>query len=230
MNVNHRLYAHFVARRSYEQYCSLARTLDVVGERWTLLIVRELMLGPKRFTDLLPGLAGIGRNLLAARLRDLEAQGLLRRRELPPPAASWVYELTDDGRALGPALSELGRWGIERLSTPPRRVLFRAAWMMFPLSYMADTQAARDVREVYEFRIDDETFHIRVDDGSVEPRAGEAERRDLVITMSTETMRELFSGELDALEGLSKGRITIDGPHEALQNAFAILARTPLAS
>jgi DNA-binding HxlR family transcriptional regulator len=213
-----------MARRSYEQYCSLARTLDIVGERWTLLIVRELMLGPKRFTDLLPGLPGIGKNLLSERLQRLQDRDLIRRRVLPPPAASQVYELTDDGRALGPALAELGRWGIERLPAAPRESLFRPGWAVFPMSYMADTEAARGVRETYEFRIDEETFHIRVDDGSVEPRAGGAERPELVITMSTETLREVFSGELDAVAGLQQGRIAIDGAPEALGHALAILA------
>src|SRR5919198_3790044 len=186
-NVNHQP-PDASARRSYGQYCTLARALDVAGERWTLLIVRELMLGPKRFTDLLEGLPGIGRNLLAERLRVLEAEGVLRRGELPPPAASRVYELTDAGRALGPAMAELGRWGIERLPPPPPEALFRPGWGVFPLSYMADTRAASGVRESYEFRIDDETFHIRVDDGAVQPRAGAPEKPDLVITMSTQTL------------------------------------------
>ena len=216
-----------MARRSYGQACTLARALDVVGDRWTLLISRELMLGPKRFTDLLEGLPGIGRNLLAERLRQLEAEGVLRRAELPPPAASRVYELTDSGRALGPAMAELGRWGIERLQPAPPDAYFRPAWAVFPLSYMSNTQAARGVRETYEFRIDDETFHIRVDDGAVEPRAGAPERADLVIRMSAPTLRELFLGDLDAADAVAAGRIAIEGPPEALQNAFAILAGSP---
>ena len=214
-------------RRSYEQACSLARTLDIVGERWTLLVLRELMIGPKRFTDLLPGLPGIGKNLLAERLRHLEAHGLVRRRLLPPPAASRVYELTPDGRALGPALSALGRWGIERLAPAPDAALFRASWAMFPMSYMADAGAARGVRETYEFQIDDETFHLRVDDGSVEPRAGGAEDPDLTITMSNDTLRELFFGELEAPDALARGLVAFEGSEKALQNAVAILAGAP---
>ena len=132
-----------MARRSYEQYCSLARTLDLVGERWTLLVVRELMLGPKRFADLLDGLPGIGRNLLTDRLRHMEAEHLVARRQLPAPAPARVYELTPDGRALGPALAALGRWGIERLDPPPATAVFRPGWAMFPLAYMADREAAR---------------------------------------------------------------------------------------
>jgi DNA-binding HxlR family transcriptional regulator len=213
-----------VTRRSYEQACTLARALDVVGERWTLLIVRELILGPRRFTDLLEGLPGIGRNLLAARLRHLEEEGLLRRERLPPPAASQVYELSDDGRALGPAMAELSRWGVERLGRPPRGYLFRPGWGVFPLSYMANTEAALGVHETYEFRIDGEHFHLLVDDGEVEPRAGAAERPDLVVTMDAHTLRELFLEDLSAVEALTGGRIAIEGDPETLQRAMAILA------
>jgi DNA-binding HxlR family transcriptional regulator len=210
-----------VARRSYEQACTLARTLDVVGERWTLLIVRELMLGPKRFTEVLDGVPGIGKNLLTARLRHLEEEGLVSRRKR---GAAAVYELTEDGRALGPALAELGRWGVERLDQPPRRFLFRPGWAVFPLSYMANREAARGIREIYEFRIDDELFHLIVDDGTVEPRAGAADRPELIVTMDSQTLRELFLEDLSALDGLTSGRITIEGDPEVLQRAMAILA------
>jgi DNA-binding HxlR family transcriptional regulator len=213
-----------VARRSYEQACTLALTLDVVGERWTLLLIRELMLGPQRFTDLLEGLPGIGRNLLAARLRHLEDAGLVARGELPPPAASQVYELTDDGWALGPALAALGRWGVERLNRPPKRYTFRPAWAMFPLSYMANHEAARGVHETYEFRIGGDAFHLRVKDGVVEPRSGVAQNPDLVVTMDAATLRGLFMEDLDPVEGLSSGRIAVEGPPEALGRAMAILA------
>src|SRR5918995_3325809 len=100
-----------MGKRRYDQYCALARTLDVVGERWTLLLVRELLLGPRRYKDLLAGLPGIGTNLLAERLRHLEEFGLVRRRSLPPPAGSRVYELTELGRGLESVVMELGRWG-----------------------------------------------------------------------------------------------------------------------
>src|SRR5437588_5309003 len=154
--------------RSYNQYCSLAYALDVVGERWTLLVVRELMLGPRRFADLIANLPGIGRNLLTARLRHLEDQGLVRRTTLPPPAASRVYELTPEGSALGPAMVELSRWGVQRLAEPRRSDTFRPAWAMFPLSYTPDLEATAGVHETYEFRIDGDTFHLVVDDGRVE--------------------------------------------------------------
>lgn len=213
-----------MARRSYEQACTLALTLDVVGERWTLLLVRELMLGPKRFTDLLDGLPGIGRNLLAARLRHLEDEGIVARAELPPPAASQVYELTEDGRALGPAMAALSRWGVERRERPPKAYLFRPGWGIFPLAYMANTDAARGVRESYEFRIDGDPYHLRVSDGVVEPFAGPAVDAALVVTMDGHTLRELLMEDLSAVEGLSSGRIAVEGPPEVLGRAMAILA------
>jgi len=213
-----------VATRSYDQFCTLARTLDIVGERWTLLVLRELMLGPKRFTDLLDGLPGIARNLLAARLRHLERAGLIRRRELPPPAASHVYELTGDGRALGPALSELGRWGAERLPPPPPDVAFRPGWIVFPMSYMADRAAARDLDETWEFRVDGDDFHLRVAEGRVEPRAGRADEPSLILTLDATTLRQIFSADLLPLDAFSQGRIGVEGEPEALEHCLAVLA------
>ena len=213
-----------MARRSYEQFCSLATALDVVGERWTLLIVRELLLGPRRFTDLLDGLPGMGRNLLSARLQHLEAEGLVRRDRLPPPAASSVYVLTEAGISLGPALAELGRWGVERLGERRPEQTFRPAWGMFPLSYMADREAARGVHETWEFRIDEATFTLRVADGRVIPIAGPAQDPDLVVRMDTDTLAALFSQSLSAMEALTSGRVTAEGSPEALQHAVAILA------
>jgi DNA-binding HxlR family transcriptional regulator len=104
--------------RTYDQYCPIARSLDLLGERWTLLLVRELLTGPRRFSDLRTALPGLSPNLLTTRLRALEAAGLVRRRELPPPAARLVYELTDRGRALEPVLFELARWGLPFLDLP----------------------------------------------------------------------------------------------------------------
>ena len=104
--------------RSYGQYCPVAKTLELVGERWTLLLVRELLVGPQRFTDLHATLEGIPRNLLADRLRDLEAEGIVTRTELPPPAARSVYELTQAGKALLPVIGALAQWGLAHLPPP----------------------------------------------------------------------------------------------------------------
>src|SRR3954454_19860383 len=110
--------------KRYEQYCPVAHALDVVGDRWALLVIRELTQGPKRYTDLADGLPGIGTNILAARLRDLERGGVVAKRTLPPPAASRVYELTEYGRALKPAIRELALWGARTLGPPNADELF----------------------------------------------------------------------------------------------------------
>jgi len=115
--------------KRYDQYCPIARALGLVGERWTLLVVRELMHGPKRYTDLAVHLPGIGTNVLAARLKELEAAGLVEKRRLAPPAASTVYELTEAGRALRPVLHELARFGARLLGPPPAEAL-EPGWLL----------------------------------------------------------------------------------------------------
>src|SRR5918912_4465730 len=115
--------------RTYDQFCGIARALDLVGERWALLVVRDLILGPKRFTDLRRGLDGMGTSVLAARLKELERGGVIRRRTLPPPAASTVYELTDYGRALEGPLLALGRWGATSMGPRQDGQLLRSEWL-----------------------------------------------------------------------------------------------------
>lgn len=214
-------------RRSYGQYCALARALDVAGERWTLLVVRDLLLGPKRFTDLLGGLPGIGRNLLTARLRHLEAEGVVRRRTLPPPAASRVYELTDDGRQLGLALGPLTAWGARRLGRRRPDEFFRPSSVVLAMAAFADRGAARGVHETYQFEVDDEAFHLRVDDGRIVPREGSAEHPDLVVRMDSDTFAGLISGGLSSGEALARGRVVMDGPAEAAGNCIAIFPAGP---
>lgn len=138
--------------KRYDQYCPVACSLGLVGERWTLLVVRELMEGPKRYTDLVEGLPGIGTNILAARLKDLEAAGLVERTKLPPPAASAVYELTPAGRSLRPVLHELARFGARYMGPPPIDAL-EAGWLLGALD-LAVSPLAGDV--AIAFRIGDE--------------------------------------------------------------------------
>jgi DNA-binding HxlR family transcriptional regulator len=115
--------------RTYGQYCPVAHALGLVGERWSLLVVRELLEGPKRYTDLVAGLPKIGTNILAARLKDLETAGVVEKRKLPPPAASTVYELTPYGQDLRPVIHELARWGVRSLGPPPLEAL-EPGWLM----------------------------------------------------------------------------------------------------
>src|ERR687886_2789800 len=135
----------------YQQYCGLARALDIAGDRWTLLIVRELLPGPRRFTDLIDGLPGISRNLLTERLRALERDGILARQELPPPAARQVYELTRDGRDLAVAMAPLIAWGARRIGETKPGESFRARWPAVAMAGLADRGPAPGARETYQY-------------------------------------------------------------------------------
>ena len=135
--------------KNYGQYCPIATSLGLVGERWTLLVVRELMAGPKRYTDLVGGLHGIGTNILADRLKELEAAGLVEKHKLPPPAASTVYELTASGRALRPVLHELARFGARYLGPPPAESL-QEGWLLGALD-IAVSPVAGDVTVAFRF-------------------------------------------------------------------------------
>ena len=212
-----------MSKRSYNQYCAVARALDVVGERWTLLIVRDLLTGPKRFKDLLGGLPGIGTNLLTARLKDLEGYGVVHRATLPPPAGSKVYELTELGRSLEPAIAALGRWGLEFLDTPGQEDDLRPAWAMVAMRSALKQEAARGLQETYEFRIDEEAFHLRVKDGEVEALQGPAVGPDLVIRGGTQAFLALAAGQVEPAEALDSGEVRIEGDQETLARCMEIL-------
>jgi DNA-binding HxlR family transcriptional regulator len=200
-----------MSKRSYKQYCAVARALDVVGERWTLLLVRELLTGPKRFKDLLEGLSGIGTNLLAARLKDLEEKGVVRRSVLPPPAGSKVYELTDLGRALEPVMTALCVWGLNLLDVPDGEEDARPAWAAVALrSSLLPGLEGRE-GETYEFRIDDEVFHLRVKGGEIEAVEGAVEDPDLVVTGDTHTFLALAAGRIGPEEAQRTGGIRAEG-------------------
>src|SRR5438874_12374204 len=142
--------------KKFDQYCPVAHALTLVGERWSLLIVRELLNGPKRYTDLTNGLPGIGTNILAARLRELEEGGIVQKRRLPPPAASTVYELTEYGSGLNEAMYALARWGARSLGPPgPEEVLY-PEWGVNALRALFNADAARGLTETYVLEIDDD--------------------------------------------------------------------------
>lgn len=193
--------------RSYNQFCALAKALDIVGERWTLLITRELLSGPKRFKDLHDALPGIGTNLLSSRLKDMEQHGLVARGKLPPPAASAIYELTDRGRGLGSVVGELVKWGFSLLGIPKPEEHFQPRWAMQALLVTFDPEAAKGLSETYEFRIDDETFFLRVSDGKAEGHLGPAPKPDLVVEASSLEFLTLGFGENQSKYANEKGLI-----------------------
>ncbi|MGH2729036.1 MAG: winged helix-turn-helix transcriptional regulator, partial [Actinomycetota bacterium] len=183
--------------RSYDQYCPLARALDVVGDRWAMLVVRELFFAPKRFTDLQQRLEGIAPNLLSRRLKELEAAGLIRRRRLDPPAAATVYEVTEKASGLEAAMLELAKWGVQFLGAYEGDEAFEFEWLLPVMEEYADREAARGVWEVYEFRINGSDFWVKVADGEVTVRPGRApEPADLLVETDLETFMGIGFGAI----------------------------------
>jgi DNA-binding HxlR family transcriptional regulator/putative sterol carrier protein len=210
----------------YLQYCALARALDVAGDRWTLLIVRELVPGPRRFTDLIDGLPGVSRKLLTDRLRDLEGDGIIARRELPPPAARQVYELTDDGRDLATAMAPLIAWGTRRLGERMPSESFRARWAAVGMAALADREAAEGVNETYQFLIGDSAFYFTVDDGSIELHDGRAQDAVVVLTTDEETSADIATGKIRFSPAVATGALTVAGDPQAVKRLRKIFSRS----
>ncbi len=186
-------------------------------------MIRELGLGPKRFTDLVTGLPGIGPTLLAKRLNDMQAAGLVTRTKLPPPAAANVYELTQAGSDLAPALVELARWGLRYMDMPKSSDHFRLGWYLTALQVMHRPESSRGVRETYELRIADELFTVRSEDGALKIKQGPSLDPDLVLTTDYKTFFALGRRRLSPSEAASVGRAEIEGDLAAADRCVAIL-------
>jgi DNA-binding HxlR family transcriptional regulator/putative sterol carrier protein len=212
----------------YQQYCGLARALDVAGDRWTLLIVRELMPGPRRFTDLIDGLPGISRNLLTERLRALERDGIIARQELPPPAARQVYELTDDGRDLADAMVPLIGWGARRLGEREPTDSFRPRWAALAMATFADEEAVKGVSETYQYLIGPSAFHFTVDDGSIRLGDGRAQDPAVVLATDEDTWADIVSGKITASSAAAAGALTVTGDPQAAKRLEKIFPRHQL--
>ncbi|WP_435592374.1 winged helix-turn-helix transcriptional regulator [Nocardia sp. bgisy118] len=214
-----------MTRRSYNQYCGLSRSLDLVGERWTLLIVRELMSGPKRYSDLVDTLDGIGTNLLASRVKQLDNDGLITRKQLPPPAASQVYELTPAGRELAAALVPLAVWGLRHRFDEPRRgdENYRAEWTLVFLAALIDPAATTGVRAVFQFWIDDSPAALSIDNGRVVVTPGEADDTDVVVTTDLRTLADLATRDLDPDLTKAAECLMIDGDATVAQLLLELL-------
>lgn len=210
----------------YQQYCGLARALDVVGDRWTLLIVRELILGPRRFTDLIDGLPGISRNLLTERLRALERDGIIARQVLPPPAARQVYELTGDGRDLADAMVPLVAWGAGRLGARQPAESFRPRWAALAMATFADRKAAKGVCETYQYLVGRAAFHYTIDDGSIQLHDGQAQNPAATVTTDERTWADLASGKTTASSAAATGALTLTGDPQAAARLKKILSRS----
>ncbi|MBV9817409.1 MAG: helix-turn-helix transcriptional regulator [Solirubrobacterales bacterium] len=215
------------ATRTYGQMCPVARSLDVLGERWTLLIVRELLLGPKRFKDLLAELPAMGTNRLSDRLKSLEADGVIAKMTLPPPGEARVYVLTDLGEQLRAPVVCLAQWGAglpldERLDPSTARgvllALVRCA--------TAPPELLRGVRETYDFMVGTERFHIIVDHDRAIPRSGPSPvSADVTIECDIQTLLMLDAGALTPAGARCERNARIDGRAAAIRRAFAIMRR-----
>jgi DNA-binding HxlR family transcriptional regulator/putative sterol carrier protein len=210
-------------RRSYDQYCAVARGLDVIGDRWTLLLVRDLLLGPKRYKDLLSGLPGIGTNLLADRLKELEAAGVVERTVLPPPAGSAVYQLTETGQGLETVMSALGHWGARFLGAPKKTDVMVPRAYFVAMRGVFNPEAAAGVTETYELRIGDLVFEVRVADGHLTTREGVVRNPDVILTLDVQTLNDLMFHAVMPSAAVASGRVQISkGNLEALERFVAI--------
>lgn len=201
--------------RSYADACGMAHALDLIGERWALLIVRELVLGPKRYSDLMADLPGISTNVLAARLDGLEKSGVVQRRRLPAPAASTVYELTEWGTQLEPVICTIGRWGA---SSPrhDRTAHLSTASFVLSLRTNFDKAAAAGVRMVVEFRIGDDAFVADVRNARFRIERGTAEHPDAVLTGPAPVLAGILYGGLPLPAAIESGAATLVGETTAV--------------
>ena len=202
--------------RSYKQHCGLAKALDVVGDRWTLLIVRELLIrGSCRYTDLQKGLPGIATNLLAERLRDLEAAGLVVREDAPPPIATSLFRLSERGRSLEPAILALGQWGAPLLARGTRGVNSQAHWLVLPLKLFVRDRAPQAKDTFIAVRAGDETITIALSGRAVDIRLGAPPRADLTVSGKPDALLGFLSGKLDR-EGAKAAGVNWQGAADVL--------------
>lgn len=213
--------------KRFDQYCPLAHALGLVGERWAFLVVRELLHGPKRYTDLLEGLPGIGTNILAARLRGLEEAGVVRKRQLPPPAASKVYELTDYGSELEEVFYALARWGARSLGPPGPDDELYPEWGVNAFAALFFPEAARGLAETYVLRVNGDVFSAHVEDGHMHASVGAIEDAAVAIETEMETFFSLVGGELSPREALKRRLVSIEGDRAAYDRFFQVFSLAP---
>jgi DNA-binding HxlR family transcriptional regulator len=213
--------------RSYGQYCSIAKALDVVGDRWTLLIIRELLIrGACRYTDLRNGLPGIATNLLADRIRELESAGLIRREDAPPPIATTLFHLTQAGAELLPVLDAIGRWGVRYMTEPAGGDEFRGHWFTFPVSYFLHDRDPSGPPVSIELRTASSPVVIEMSGGSARTRLGTAAAPDLILQGEPQVILALFSGHLTVAEAADRG-LEISGDTGVLHRVLPEPAAAP---
>ena len=209
------------SKRTYADGCAGAHALDLIGERWTLLVVRELLLGPKRFTDLRSGMPGISPNVLSQRLDELEEIGIVERRKLAPPAGAWVYELTDWGKELEAVIIELGRWGA-RSPALPRDSGLSVDSLILSFRTMFDPRAAKGLTARYELRFGDDSFHAAVANQQIALARGSAREPDATIETDPNTLAALVYDNRDLGEALRAGKLKYEGDKSAVKRFLSL--------
>jgi DNA-binding HxlR family transcriptional regulator/putative sterol carrier protein len=199
-----------VNARSYGQFCGFARALELVGDRWAFMIVRDLLVGPKRFSDLLAGLPGIPTNILTARLKQLEAGDVVRRRALPRPPGGVAYELTERGKRLEDGVIAIGRWGAAMLDAPRPGEVVTVDSLAMALRTIFRPENAQNVHATFELRMGEIVLHAVVDGGRIAVARGAAEKPDLVIEAGP-SIRAVMAGEMTAREAISNGAVRLTG-------------------
>ncbi|MBS1878601.1 MAG: transcriptional regulator [Actinobacteria bacterium] len=206
--------------RSYAEYCAIAKSLDVVGDRWTLLIVRELALrGACRYTDLRNGLPGIASNLLAERLRDLEGAGVVVREEAPPPVATTLFRLTPRGEELRPVLDDLMRWGLPLMADQAPDDAIRSHWLAAALELMLTDLQPDESPVTVELRTGDQPIAIELGDGAIEIKLGPVESPDAILAGPPRSVLGLLVGMLELADAEAQG-VSFEGDPAVLRRFY----------
>lgn len=214
-----------LGKRSYDDGCAMAHALDLVGERWALLVIRELMLGPKRFTDLRASLPGISANVLTQRLEELEAVSILERRKLPPPIATWVYQLTAWGKELEPIVQSFGKWAA-RSPHMPEGAHMSVNSVVLSFRTMFNSHVAEDFKARLQLNLSGEPFQVTIADGEIEIVRGEIERPEATLDGSSDVIAALVYGGRELDDAVRAGDLKTGGDIAKLKR-FATLFPLP---
>ena len=212
-------------KRTYGDGCAIAHGLDLVGERWALLVVRELVLGPKRFTDLMKGLPNASPNVISERLRELERAGVVKRDKLPPPASSRIYDLTDWGSELEEVVNSLGRWA-GRSPSLPQEAPIGADSVVLALKARFGSDAAEQLRATYELRFGEDRFHIAASRDPIEVARGGADHPDATIDSDPGTLFTVLSNGRSLADAQDTGDVRIDGDTDAVKRLVRLFERS----
>lgn len=210
-------------KREYGQFCGLAAGLNVIGERWTLLVVRELLIGPARFNEMVENLPGMGPNLLAERLRTLTERGVIEQLPVPGDGRGKLYRLTPLGEELRGPLLDMAKWGMQFLAETDTTGAVRAKWGFLAVQAMVDEDRIPDRDESYEFRVGDEIFTVEVRDGVVKCLPGVAIEPALIITSDPESFVRIGARMITPFKALATGNVRIEGEPDAIHRCIHML-------